>query len=242
MNYKHIYGPVNSRRLGVSLGVDMVPFKTCQLDCIYCECGATTNLTNERAEYITAASFVNELDDYLSNNAAPDYVTFGGSGEPTLNVALGEVVAHLKKNYPAQKLALLTNSTLFIDDDVRKVAKLCDLVLPSLDAATDEVFVKINKPAPSVKCSDVINGLLKFSKEYKGTIWLEIFIAPNVNDSVEEILLIKEIVTKINPTRIQLNSLDRTGTDVTLVKASQENLLRISDLMKPLITEIVCRV
>jgi wyosine [tRNA(Phe)-imidazoG37] synthetase (radical SAM superfamily) len=242
MKYKHIYGPVNSRRLKKSLGVDMMPLKTCSLDCAYCECGATTVLTMERQEYVCADEIIAELDGYLTNNnPLPDYVTFGGSGEPTLNSGLGRIIKHLKNRFPSQKLALLTNSTLLNDRQLRDDILPCDLILPSLDAVSDDVFHKINKPEASINCADIINGLISLSSEYKGTIWLEVFIAPGINDSDDEIARFKDVITQINPTLIQLNSLDRPGTCGTLATASPKSLNDIARRFEPLPVEIVAR-
>ena len=239
MTYKHIYGPIRSRRLGNSLGVDMVPLKTCSLDCVYCECGATTLLTMERKEDIPADSIIAELDDYLLNNPPPGYVTFGGSGEPTLNLGLGRIIRHLKERFPAQKLALLTNSTLLQDRQLRSDILPCDLILPSLDAASDNVFYKVNAPEASLDCAGIIDGLAALSSEYSGQMWLEVFIAPGINDTDAETALFKDAITRINPTRVQLNSLDRPGTVRTLARASSASLEEIARRLAPLPVEIV---
>jgi len=241
--YKHIYGPVRSRRLGNSLGVDMVPHKTCSLDCVYCECGATTVFTTERKEYIPSDEIIAEIDRYLGNdkNIAPDYVTFGGSGEPTLHSGLGRIIKHLKDRYPSQKLALLTNSTLLNDYHLRQDILLCDLILPSLDAVTEEVFRKVNVPVGAIRCVDVVDGLTALSSEYKGQLWLEVFISPGINDGDGEIAIFKDVITKINPTRVQLNSLDRPGTIGALSTASTKSLEEIARKFAPLPVEIVAR-
>jgi wyosine [tRNA(Phe)-imidazoG37] synthetase (radical SAM superfamily) len=219
----------------------MVPHKTCSLDCVYCECGATTVLTRERKEYIPSGGIIAEVDEYLGNggNPAPDYVTFGGSGEPTLHSGLGRIIRHVKDRFPSQKLALLTNSTLLNDPQVRKDILLCDLILPSLDAVTDEVFQLVNVPEGSIRCADVIDGLTALSSEYQGPLWLEVFISPGINDGDGEIALFKDIITKINPARVQLNSLDRPGTVSTLSAASTKSLEEIARRFAPLPVEIV---
>ncbi|MDR0330561.1 MAG: radical SAM protein [Chitinispirillales bacterium] len=240
--YNHVYGPIRSRRLGNSLGVDMVPHKTCSLDCAYCECGATTALTTERREYINTDAVIAEIDGYLSGCAAPpDYVTFGGSGEPTLHSGLGKIIARLKEQRPSQKLALLTNSTLLADSALRKEILPCDLILPSLDAVSDDVFRKINAPAAGIDCEGIIKGLMALAAEYRGQMWLEVFIAPGINDAESEIALFKETIAKINPTRVQLNSLDRPGTCGTLGVATRASLESIARRLAPLAVEIVGR-
>jgi wyosine [tRNA(Phe)-imidazoG37] synthetase (radical SAM superfamily) len=217
----------------------MMPLKICSLDCIYCECGATTELTTKRQEYIPIDDIIIELDDFLANNPSPNYVTFGGSGEPTLNSELGKIIRHLKDRFPSQKLALLTNSTLLNDRQLRNDILPCDLILPSLDAATDEIFYKINKPETSINCAEIIDGLKSLSAEYKGEIWLEVFIAPGINDTNEEIALFKNVITEINPTRVQLNSLDRPGTISNLTAAPHVTLTDIARKLAPLPVEIV---
>jgi len=179
MKYKHLFGPVPSRRLGISLGVDLVPHKVCSLNCIYCEVGETTNHTLERKEYVPVSEVLDELDHFLSGNPELDYITFSGAGEPTLNIGIGEIISHIKENFPQYKLALLTNSTLLSDAKVRADVKKVDLLLPSLDAISEDVFSKINNPASNLRSQDIIDGLIEFKKIFKGEIWLEILLFPD---------------------------------------------------------------
>jgi len=144
--YKYLFGPVPSRRLGMSLGIDLIPKKVCSLDCVYCEVGKTTKLTNHRLEYIKYDKIVAELKQFMGNAPKIDYITFSGSGEPTLNSKIGEVLAFAKQNYPHVKTAVLTNGTLLSDKKLREELLLADVILPSLDAATPEVFQRINRP------------------------------------------------------------------------------------------------
>ena len=146
MKYKHLFGPVPSRRLGLSLGIDPIPYKTCSFDCVYCECGATTKLTAARKEYIPVDEIISELDSFLSSNPTLDYITFSGSGEPTLNIGIGRVISYLKKNFSQYKIAVLTNSSLFSDPEVREELLLADVIMPSLDAVSENVFQKITDP------------------------------------------------------------------------------------------------
>ena len=228
----HVFGPVVSRRLGLSLGVDVIPYKTCPLDCIYCECGATTNKTSDLKDYALTEKIIKELDKILKKNPKIDYVTFSGSGEPTLNSGLGKIIEHLKKNYPGYKVAVITNSCLLIKKEVRDAILHADLVVPSFDAASKESFEKINKPVSGIKLDDLLNGLIEFRKIFKGQIWLEIFIVPGINDSKKELELLKKDLAKIMPNRIQLNSLDRPGVDKKIRPATDEELLLISDFFK----------
>jgi wyosine [tRNA(Phe)-imidazoG37] synthetase (radical SAM superfamily) len=239
--YKYLFGPVQSRRLGVSLGVDMVPFKTCTLDCIYCECGATDKLTCERREYVSADELINELDDYLSKKPELDYITFAGSGEPTLNTAIKTVHTYIKQQYPLYKTALLTNGTLLYLPEVRDEVVLFDLVSPSLDAISDRAFKKMNRPEKRLINDQIIQGLIEFSKMYKGILWVEVFIVAGINDSSEELALFKYALEQIHPTRIQLNSLDRPGTCEWVQPATAQELQSIASFFKPLPVEIISR-
>ena len=225
--YKYLFGPVPSRRLGMSLGIDLVPHKVCSLNCIYCECGRTTNLTIERKEYVPYKKVIEEIIHFMSNNPAPDYITFSGSGEPTLNSRIGDIVEFIKQNYPEISLALLTNGTLLNDKEVRKEILKTDVVLPSLDAASDKAYRKINRPFHSINLSDYINGLVEFGKEYNGKIWLEVLIIPGYNNDKENLKLLKEAFLKIKPESIQLNTLDRPGVIDGLEPMSRQELQEI---------------
>ncbi|WP_010664340.1 radical SAM protein [Marinilabilia salmonicolor] len=225
--YKYLFGPVPSRRLGMSLGIDLIPKKVCSLNCVYCEVGKTTKLTVDRMEYIKYDKVIAELKQFMSNDPKIDYITFSGSGEPTLNSRIGEVLKYIKKNYPLIKTAVLTNGTLFFDQHVRKELFQANVILPSLDAASQSAFEKINRPEPSLKVESYIQGLIDLRKEYKGRIWLEVFILKNYNDSKEELDLLKNAVLKINPDIIQLNTLDRPGTEAGLVPLSRNELQEV---------------
>lgn len=241
MKYAHLFGPVHSRRLGISLGVDMMPLKVCTLNCVYCECGETTELTAQRKEFISGQEIISELTDFLQNNPQIDYVTFGGSGEPTLNTALGDCVRFVKNKFSQYKTALLTNGTLFTDPEVRKDVLLFDLILPSLDAITDEAFSKVNRPESTLVNKDIIEGLVSLSSEYHGNLWVEVFIIPGLNDSAEELKLFKAELLRINPTRVQLNSLDRSGTCDWVKAATPQSLKEIAEFLSPLPVEIISR-
>ncbi|HKL09460.1 MAG TPA: radical SAM protein [Bacteroidales bacterium] len=228
--YKHLFGPVPSRRLGMSLGVDLVPHKVCTLNCVYCECGATTNLTTSREEYVSYNEIINELNNYFVKNEKPDYITFSGAGEPTLNIHIGKVIDFLKQSYPDIPIAVLTNGSLLSDQNVRSELLKADLVLPSLDAGNNKTFKKIDRPSRNLKIEDYIEGLIKFSQEFAGKIWLEIMILPKFNDDMENLNLLKEAILKINPEKVQLNTLDRPGTIENIRAATRLELQNIIDL------------
>ncbi|WP_321298193.1 radical SAM protein [Marinifilum fragile] len=228
--YKYLFGPIPSRRLGMSLGVDLVPKKVCSIDCVYCEVGRTTQLSVQPEDYISADKIKEELNHYLEHNQAPDYVTITASGEPTLNANLEEIIAFVKQNEANIPVCVITNGTLLHDKKVREALNKADLILPSLDAATEPVFRKINRPHKEINFEAYIQGMIDFSAEFKGEIWLEVFILPNYNDSKEELLALKEIILKIKPDIVQLNTLDRPGTVANLRGATQDELKAVMDL------------
>ena len=232
MQYNTLFGPVPSRRLGISLGIDLVPMKTCTLNCIYCECGKTSHLILERKEYVSFEAVKKELTHYLAHHAQPDYITFSGSGEPTLNSKIGDVIHFLKDRAPDVPVAVLTNSTLFFQKQVRSDIKNAMVVIPSLDAATEKIFNKINRPSPLLHVDKIIDGLIRFRQEYTGKIWLEIFIIPGMNDTITELTALKRVIGKIRPDQVHLNTLDRPGSISTLRTATREELERVLDVLQ----------
>ena len=237
--YKYLFGPVPSRRLGMSLGVDLVPHKVCSLDCVYCECGHTTKLTVERKEYILYEKVTKELEHYFMHNPDPDYITFSGSGEPTLNSRIGDVLKFIKQEKPNIPVAVLTNGTLLSQKQVREELLDADVVLPSLDAALNASFRKINRPYPAINIDEYINGICDFRNEFKGKIWLEILIIPGYNDNKAELTALKDAIKKIRPDRIQLNTLDRPGATQDIRAASRSELKQIIGFWKMDNVEII---
>lgn len=226
--YQHLFGPVPSRRLGMSLGIDLIPHKICSLNCVYCECGRSTTLTAERKEYIPVEEVYSELRDFFDRHPDPDYITFSGAGEPSLHSRIGEVISYVKQLRPALPVAVLTNGTLFSDPGVRRELMGSDLVLPSLDAATDEALKRINRPLRSIRPDTYIGGLVSFRQEYAGEIWLEILILPGYNDDRGNLEALKEALGKIRPHRVQLNTLDRPGTIGGLWPATHARLEEVA--------------
>ena len=241
MNYKYIFGPVPSRRLGISLGIDLIPHKTCSLDCVYCEGGKTTDKTINRHEFVPTDTVLHELDHYLKHHPLPDFATFSGAGEPTLHTGIGEITDFLKDNYPGLKTAMITNSTTINIPDVRQALLKTDIVLPSLDSAVQETFEQINRPAEGIDIKKVLEGLESFSLMYDGEIWLEIFILEGYNDSTEEISALKRAVHRIKPDRVQLNTMDRPGTEAGLTKASKKTLEMVKKALDYEGTEIISK-
>jgi len=225
----HIFGPVISRRLGRSLGIDLIPFKTCSYNCVYCECGATTDLTSQRREFFRTDEIIHQLDTILSSTPKLNYITFAGSGEPTLSLSLGPVLAHLKQNYEQYQVAVLTNGSLCTDPDVRWDLLRADLVSPTITTPTQEIFERIHRPVPGLSVTRIIQGLESLRNEYSGQIWLEVFLIPGLNTIENELSLLRSAVYRIRPDRIQLNYLDRPGTEAWVSAPDPLQLQRIQE-------------
>ena len=205
---RHIFGPVPSRRLGLSLGVDVIPMKVCTLDCTYCELGRTNRLTLTRREYVPEEETLRELDRVLNLGRQIDYITFSGSGEPTLNSRIGQMIRRVK-TMTRIPVAVLTNGTLLYDEAVRRDLLAADVVLPSLDAVSPNVFRRINRPHGRLQLERIVDGLIRFRREYARQIWLEIMFVKGVNDDPREIERLRRVVGKIQPDKIQLNTVVR---------------------------------
>jgi wyosine [tRNA(Phe)-imidazoG37] synthetase (radical SAM superfamily) len=206
--WNYVFGPVPSRRLGLSLGIDVIPKKVCTLDCVYCEVGSTDKRAMRRREYFPAEAILAEVEQAASGQTNLDHVTFSGSGEPTLNSKLGEIIRAVKQ-MTSVPTAVITNGTLFSLEDVRYDLLAAEVVLPSLDAVTQEIFERIDRPHPQLRIETIIGGLIEFRAEYKGLIWLEIMLAKGYNDGEEEIRKLKETIDRIHPDKIQLNTVIR---------------------------------
>ena len=237
LNY--IFGPVNSRRFGLSLGIDAVPAKTCNLNCIYCECGETETFSYTPSEYVNAQDIIDELKQVLNSNLVCDYITFSGAGEPLLNSQIGDIIDFIKENYPQYQIVVLTNAILLSNPEIAQRILKADIVAPSLDASSEDVFRLMTRPYAGIVFDEYINGLLEFRKIFSGKIFLEIFFVPEINDSFSEVTGLKELCVKLSPDKIHLNSLDRPGAVKNLPIMSMEKLSEISDLFLPLETEII---
>ncbi len=209
---QYVFGPVKSRRLGLSLGVDLVPSKICSFDCLYCEVGRTTKLTCQRAPYISKEVIISQLKEVLKRVKDLDVITLTGSGEPTLNTELASLLEEIRR-LTSKPLCLLTNSSLFFLKEVREAVTGFDILLPSLDAASQEAFLAINRPAPGLKIESIIEGLVQLRREFRGQIWLEVLLASGINDSPQELTRLSEALQAINPDKIQINTVVRPPAD-----------------------------
>jgi len=202
---KYVYGPVPSRRLGRSLGIDLLPLKTCNYQCIYCQLGKTTNFTNDRKNFFPKEDIISEMKASIKQNEENfDYITFVGSGEPTLYKDLKELILKARE-FSNKPICIITNGSILDNLEVKEALMLADIVLPSLDAGEEKSFIKINRPHPSLKFEAVIQGLINFKKKFKGKFWLELMIIKGINDSKEELLKIKEKIDLIKPDRLDIN-------------------------------------
>lgn len=203
--YKFVFGPVPSRRLGSSLGVDLLPFKTCSYDCVYCQVGPTTDQTVERVEFVGVSEVVAELRRKLREKLKIDYLTFSGSGEPTLHSGLGKIISRVKK-FSRFPVAVITNGSLLGMPEVQEDLQLADVILPTLSSADPMTFAKIHRPYPGITLDKVIAGMIDFRKNYRGQIWLEVFIVKGINDTPRQMHLLRPVIRKIEPDRIQVNT------------------------------------
>lgn len=239
---KYVFGPVNSRRLGVSLGLDIIPLKVCSFNCIYCECGATDVLTDEVKEYLPYDEIIAEITQVLSKKPRIDVVTFSGSGEPTLNSRIGDIIKFIKTAFPEYKVAVLTNSSLLYRQDVRKRLLEADIICPSLDAVSDEVFNRIMRPVTGTDPETIVDSIVLLRDEFKGKLCLEIFIIAGLNDTDAELGRLKEACIKIRPDEIHLNSLDRPGAEDWVNPPGNDNMERVKKYFNNLPVKLVGKV
>lgn len=225
--YRYLYGPVPSRRLGRSLGIDLIPHKICTYDCIYCQIGNTTDKTLVRKEYVPVREILEEVKRFLKEETSSiDHLSLSGSGEPTLHSQIRSVIEGIK-TITSIPVAVITNGSLLYEEEVRQDLLHADIVLPSLDAVSSEVFMRINRPRPGFSIEKVIEGMVEFRKVYKGQIWLEILFCKGVNDSKEELLRMKKAVDRIQPDRIHLNTVVRPPSEKWAAPLSQKEMEEI---------------
>ena len=223
---RYVYGPVPSRRLGRSLGIDPIPSKTCNYQCIYCQLGKTTKFTSERQDFFPKEEIYKELEESIKQNTGKfDFITFVGSGEPTLCKSLGNLILKAKK-ISKKPICVITNGSLLYQDDVKDDLIFSDVVLPTLDAGDEKLFIKINRPHPSIRYEKMIQGYIDFRKEFKGNFWIEIMVMKGINDSKEELLKIKKKLDLIQPDRIDVNVPIRPPTE-SWVKIPDQDIIPI---------------
>jgi len=233
--YKHVFGPVPSRRLGISLGVDLVVSKSCNLNCIFCECGATKKIQLERQRFKDMNEILEEISTVLKD-IKPDYITFSGSGEPTLSLDLGNISKAIKEDLKYQgKICLITNSLLLADENLMKELEYIDLIVPTLNTLTQDIFEKIVRPDYRTSVEEIRKGFINLNNsKYKGKIWIEIFILENINDSDKNFVDIANFLKSenIRYDKIQLNTIDRVGAERDLKAISFEKISRAKKILE----------
>ena len=233
--YKHVFGPVPSRRLGISLGVDLVVSKSCNLNCIFCECGATKKIQLKRQRFKDMNEILNEIQSVLKD-IKPDYVTFSGSGEPTLSLDLGNISKIIKEDLKFKgKICLITNSLLLANKQVIKELEYIDLIIPTLNTLKQDIFEKIVRPDYRTSVDEIRKGFINLNdSNYKGKIWIEIFILENINDSEENFIEIANFLNSenIRYDKIQLNTIDRVGAERDLKAISFDKILNAKKILE----------
>jgi len=223
---QYIFGPVPSRRLGRSLGIDLVPFKTCTYDCIYCQLGITTHKTTQRKEWVPVDRILDQLKSKLRSN--PDYITLSGSGEPTLYASLEKLILKIK-DMTDVPVAVLTNGSLLWLAQVRNALKSADLVVPSLDAGSNTTFQYVNRPHQDITFNKMINGLVKFRDKYDGQYWLEVFLLAGVTTTAKETDCLKNYIHSIHPDKVQVNTVTRPPAEEFADPVPQKQLREITE-------------
>ena len=225
----HIFGPVPSRRLGLSLGIDLIPHKTCSYDCIYCQVGKTTDRIMEPSSFVSVPEVIEELEDVLSKTP-PDVITLAGSGEPTLNRDIGNVISEIKK-ITSIPLTLLTNGSLLWKKEIREKVKDVDILIPTLSSACIETHKRIHRPHPDLRPDEIIMGLREMRREYKGGYYLEVVLLSGINDTDKEISGLSKVINEICPDRVQLNTVVRPPSDPGALSLSSEKLEEIKNYL-----------
>ncbi|MCL4528486.1 MAG: radical SAM protein [Chloroflexi bacterium] len=229
---KYVFGPVPSRRLGQSLGIDTIPLKTCNWNCVYCQLGRTVPLTNERREYILDENILFEVEEALKSSARSgmDWVTFVGSGEPTLHIYLGEIIRRVKK-LTTLPVAVITNGSLLYLPEVRQELSVVDAVLPTLDAGTAELYRKINRPHPDITFERLVDGLIAFRSEYRGKLWVEVMLVCGLNDSAQALEDIAKILQSVEPDAVHINLPTRPPCETWVQPPDEEGLMRAISIL-----------
>jgi wyosine [tRNA(Phe)-imidazoG37] synthetase (radical SAM superfamily) len=230
--YKHLFGPVPSRRLGRSLGVDLTPFKTCTLDCIFCQLGRTTHQTLDRQEYVSVAGVTKELQEWIEAGGKADFVTLAGSGEPTLNTGFGEVLQFVRER-TAIPTALLSNGTLFWQPAVREAAKRADVVKVSLSAWDQFSFEHVNRPHPDLSLRTIMDGFRVFRDGFQGKLWIEVFLLSGLNSTRHDVEKIAELVNAVGPDEIHLNTAVRPHAEDFALPMPRNKMEELTGLFRP---------
>jgi len=227
---QYTYGPVPSRRLGRSLGVDLVPYKTCTYDCVYCQLGRTTNKTLERKEWVPTKEVLAQVKEKLSTR--PDYITLSGSGEPTLHARTEELIQAIK-GMTDIPVAVITNGSLLWLPEVQRSLLDADLVVPSLDAESEDIFQYVNRPHPEIGFDRMLAGLREFRRLFKGRYWLEVFLLSGVTTVENRIQSLRACIETISPDRVQVNTVVRPPVEGYAMAVPRDQLEEIAARLYP---------
>jgi len=229
---KYVYGPVPSRRLGQSLGIDPIPLKTCNWNCVYCQLGRSKPLINQRSNYVAVKDILREIELSLDEqkSEAVDWITIVGSGEPTLNLGIGWLI-HEVKMITDLPVAVITNGSLLYLPWVRDELARADAVLPSLDAGERELYIKINRPHPEITFERHVEGLCAFSKQFKGALWLEVMLIGGLNDTKDALMALSQVIRRIQPDEIHLNLPTRPPVETWVLPPDAEGLIRAKAIL-----------
>ena len=207
-HYRYLFGPVPSRRLGLSLGVDLNPMKVCTEDCVFCQVGRTTERTLERKAWVPTAAVLAEFDRWAGGGPRADFVTLSGSGEPTMHAEFGAVLRHVRATAKF-KTALLSNGSLMFLPEVRRDAALADVVKVTLSAWDEASFRKIHRPAAGATFARLLEGERALREEFRGQLWVEVMLLPAYNDAPEQVRAIAELVKSLRADAVHLNTTTR---------------------------------
>ena len=232
MDYRHLFGPVPSRRFGRSLGVDLTPYKTCSFDCIFCQLGRTTNKTVARREYVPTGEVIDELGDWLKSGSSADYITLSGSGEPTLHSGFGDILEFIRGTGTVPAV-LLTNGTMFYLPEVRNAAVLANVVKVSLSAWDQLSFEQINRPDGALTLEGVVEGIRSFRSEFTGKLWVEVFFVQKTNTARADASGIADLVKTIGPDRVHINTAVRPASEQCVVSVPRKDLKELTALFDP---------
>jgi wyosine [tRNA(Phe)-imidazoG37] synthetase (radical SAM superfamily) len=224
---QYVFGPVPSRRLGQSLGIDTIPLKTCNWNCVYCQLGRSKPLRNERLEYIPHEEIIAQVSHALDTHTSQeiDWVTFVGSGEPTLHAGIGNLIREVKKLTDIP-VAVITNGSLLFQQSVREALSAADTVLPSLDAGTPQLYKKVNRPHPDIPYSAYVDGLIAFREEFKSTLWIEVMLVQGLNDTETELKNIANTLAEIRPEKIHIGLPTRPPAEDWVKPPDHEGIIR----------------
>ncbi len=234
---KYVFGPVSSKRLGQSLGVDLLPPKSCTWNCLYCQLGKTKKFAIERQEFFPREEILGEIREAIATNKGIDWVTFVGSGETMLYKGIGWLIAEVKK-LTATPVAVITNGSLFYLPEVRRELVKADAVLPSLNAGTEALHVQIDRPAEGLTFRKHIEGLVAFRREYKGRLWIEVMLLGGINDSDEALRDLAAVLKEINPDMVHIVLPTRPAPEQEILLPSDERIERAIAILSEVTTVV----